>query len=154
MAEPKIRPAMIEDAERLAIDLRPADRAEIIAASGPDTLATIRQAIRVSTHCWAAEDGDGGLVALFGFAPVSLLAGIGSPWLLATPRLERIPGALTRLARRYLADIATTYPVLGNPGDARNTASIRWLQRLGFQIGPPKPYGAAGLPFHRFEMRS
>ena len=152
MADIHIRLARSEDATRLAAEMRPADRAEVIAASGPDVQHTLERSIQMSTHCWAAERGDE-LLALFGFAPVSLIGGIGSPWLLGTPAVDRLPGALTRLARSYVQSIReTTYPVLMNYVDARNTQSIRWLKRMGFTLHAAEPHGVADLPFHRFTM--
>jgi hypothetical protein len=149
----EFRLATLADAAVLERTLRPTDRAEVIAASGPDVLRTLEQSIRLSTDCWAAEI-DGELIALLGVAPVSLLSGIGSIWLLGTPRMTRVR-SLTRFARDYLRLILTTeYPVLMNYVDARNTRSIRWLKRLGFTVHAAEPYGAAGLPFHKFEMRS
>jgi RimJ/RimL family protein N-acetyltransferase len=154
VADIHIRLPNSEDAARLAAEMRPADRAEVEAASGPDVERALDQAIRLSTHCWAAER-DGELLALFGFAPVSLIGGIGSPWFLGTPAVDPLPGALTRMARRYVQSIReTAYPVLVNYVDARNRRSVRWLKRLGFTVFAPEPYGVAGLPFHRFEMRS
>ena len=154
MADIHLRSASVEDAALLARTLRPADRDEVIATVGPDGIErAIVRSILLSTDAKAAE-ADGELVALLGVAPISLLGGIGAPWFLGTPRVDRLPGALTRGARRYLAEImAADYPVLRNHVDARNVRSVRWLQRLGFTIHPAEPFGVAGLPFHLFEMR-
>ena len=44
------------------------------------------------------------------------------------------------------------FPYLFNFVDARNMKSIRWLKHLGYAVGPPVPFGVAGLPFHPFSM--
>lgn len=136
----------------LAADLRPSDAHEIIAAAGPDTLGTIRSAISSSSHVTVAEHG-GRLVSIFGLAPVSLVSGIGSPWMLGTPALANLRCPLARIARRYIAEGLAIYPVLSNWVDDRNTESIKLLSWIGFDIGEPEPYGVARLPFRKFEMR-
>jgi hypothetical protein len=141
------------DAEALNDNLRDADRAEIIASHGPDTLRTIRQAIALSTHCVAVRL-DGALVSIFGVVPFSLVGGHGSPWMLGTPLLDEHPRPLARAAHRYFGLVAQVYPVLENHVDARHTASIKLLKWLGCSFDEPRPYGAAGLPFLRFEKRS
>ncbi len=133
--------------------MREADRQEVIATSGPDVLAGILASMRCTPEPMAMLHR-GELAALFGVAPLSLLDGIGSPWVLGTELLDRLPGALTRSARHYLARMLRTYPVLLNHVDARNAASIRWLRRVGFAVHAPVPFGLHGLPFHPFEMRA
>ena len=59
-----------------------------------------------------------------------------------------------RESRRVVSLLAEEFPVMENYVDARNTASIRWLQWVGFSVYYPKPYGRDNLPFHRFDMRA
>lgn len=152
-ADLTFRPAVAGDAARLAPVLRQADRDEIVASSGPEIQRAIEISIARSLDCWTVEQR-GELVAVLGLAPISMLGGIASPWLLGTPLLDRLPGALTRAARGYLAQMLETYPHLVNYVDARNTRSVRWLRRVGFTIHPAAPHGVAGLPFHRFELKA
>lgn len=146
------RPARPSDAAIIDAGLRAADRAEIEASSGPDTLSTLRQSIAMSiwalTFCVDARP-----VAVFGVVPLSLLGGVGAPWLLATDELDQRSGPLTRGVRTYLPPMLADFPHLVNYVDARNTRSVRWLRRLGFTIHPATLRGVAGLPFHRFEMK-
>lgn len=139
------------DAEYLVEHLREADRLEVLASHGEDVLGAVRDAIICSTDVFAAER-DGRLIALWGFMPVSLVSGVGCPWALGTDEMFRIGRSLTRLAQASLAVVGTTYPVLRNYVDARNTRSVAWLEFIGFEIGEPVPYGVAGLPFHPFWM--
>ncbi|API59639.1 hypothetical protein BSL82_10175 [Tardibacter chloracetimidivorans] len=152
MADLVFRPVRKEDAAALAANLRPSDEAEIVAAAGAAPVITIARSLALSTYA-TAVDRDGELMALYGVAPLSLLGDVGTPWLLATPQLARHARPLTRTARQYVVDALRFYPVLQNYVDVRNTASIRFLSRLGFTLFDPEPYGAAGLPFRKFEMR-
>lgn len=112
----------------------------------------LRLSVAVSSHHWAFIAADGEPVAVFGVAPVSLISGIGTPWLLGTERVFAFPGVLIREGRRYLQAMRNVYPSLANHVDARNVKSIRWLKHLGFTIGEPEPYGVAGLPFYPFHL--
>lgn len=155
MADLLIRPARLEDAAQLANTLRQADRDEVIATVGNDDIeAALRISIAASFVAYAAERTDNGtLIAVGGSTPLSLLGGMACPWLLGTDEVYRRPGSLTRYTLAHIADVRRDYPVLINYVDARNTKSICWLKRIGFTIYPAAPHGAAGLPFHRFEMR-
>lgn len=152
MAEYLFRLAAPGDAEQLAANLRRADLEEIVAASGGDPLEIIQDSVAMTPRCRAFLV-DGELACLFGMAPIGLLGETGAPWLLGTPVIERHPSALIRFAFPYLAEMLADRPHLVNYVDARNAKSIRWLKRLGFTFHPAAPYGAAGLPFHRFELR-
>ncbi len=140
------------DVEELAVDLREADRIEIGASHGADVRRTIRYAVRTSPEPWAVRSSDG-LLCIFGIAVESLLDGSGAPWMLGTPLLDGRHRTLGLVARRYLAEMSRVYAVLTNQVDARNAASIRLLEWLGFDLGEPEPFGVSGLPFRRFEMR-
>lgn len=141
------------DAETLTEHMRQADRDEVTASSGDNILRSVKLAIGASEDCWVAES-DGELFSIWGIAPVSLLSDEAAPWMLGTPLIYRHARLLTRTARDYCRDALGRYQLLANYVDARNTASIRWLRRIGFELHPAKRHGVAGLPFHRFEMRA
>jgi len=104
--------------------------------------------------CWAAEEEDGEVIALFGVAGASLLGEhgpVGSPWLLGSDKLDRHAKTLVRAGKKYVGLIHEKYPYLANYVDKRNTISKRWLRRLGFTIHPPIPRGPMGMMFHRFD---
>lgn len=137
------------DAEWLACGLRERDRQEAIASHGPAVLSTLYGAIMASLGmCWTAEGERP--VFIIGCAPVA--PGVGSPWLLGTDEVALYPGALTRIAKRHIAIMRETYPVLLNYVDERNADSVGWLRLLGFKVDEPVPYGVEGRPFHRFSM--
>lgn len=148
----KVREVRPGDAALLAANMRPADVLEVEAVHGPgDLTAAIEEALASSTLSWTAE-ADGELMCIFGVAPVSLMSDVGVPWLLGTPVVQRNGRALTRLAPTYIARMLTAFPCLANGVDTRNTAAVRWIARMGFELLPPTPVGAARVPFHPFRM--
>lgn len=138
------------DVRRLVDNMRPADRAEVVAMSGWDVYSTVRRALNLSTH-YLAIDVDGELAALVGVAPVALIDSVGAPWMLGTPVADRHPRALVVLGRRYIAEMHETYRTLQGYVHAQHLQSVRWLSMLGFTISPPCPMGVSGQAFHYFE---
>ena len=149
MAELQHEAATPRHAEELLGQLRPADRDEVEAASG-NVERVIRQSLAISDDPVAVRAADGGLIAIYGVAPVHLLSDQASPWLLGTARMQSNAKAVLRDAREYLAFARERYPRMMNYVDARNRSSIRWLRRVGFTLEPPAPFGVKGLSFHRF----
>lgn len=138
------------DIETIAANLRNADIEEIHGSTGHrDCLAVIHRGAQMSTLLWTIEV-DGEPAGLFGVTPAP---GIGVPWMLGTPALERAPKQLTKLGRVYVTLMNQKYATLLNYVDARSLKSVYWLARLGFTVQKEaEPYGAFGLPFHRFGM--
>lgn len=148
----EVRDASEADALRIAPLLRSADYNEVCASYGSDIEAALTDAVRRSAGlCWAVYRG-GQILMLMGTAPLNMTTGMGSPWLLGTPAADRVPKALHRIAKEKIAESRRQYPHLVNYVDVRNSRSARWLERLGFTLHPPEPYGPFGLPFHRFDM--
>lgn len=152
MAKVLIRELQPGDTDALLADLRPADRDELEALIGPGQEADmLARSVNESLACWVLEV-NGGVAAIFGVAPVTLLGGQGLPWMLGTSLIERFPGAFIRRCRPYIARMLGICPELVNAVDARNVKSIAWLKRMGFTVLPAQPMGVAGLPFHPFFM--
>jgi hypothetical protein len=153
VADVLIRPSEPGDAVQLHANLRPADRAECDAYGHDDLAASLESNIRRSVLCWTGLV-DGELAAVIGVTPINLLAGVGSPWMLGTPVLDRHQRVLIRRTPDYIASMLQVFPHLVNFVHARNLTSVRWLARLGFAVYPPVPYGPRGELFHPFEMRA
>lgn len=148
-----IRPTEPGDADALFSNLRASDLAECRAyGRGGATAAGVASNVNRSALCWSGfVDGD--LAAILGVAPINMLTGIGSPWMLGTPVLDAHQRILVRKTPEYIARMLKAFPHLVNFVHAHNTTSVRWLRRLGFSFSEPAPFGALGEPFHRFEMR-
>lgn len=142
-----------DDLGYLAQQLRAADRQELAATHGAglDLLRCLQTAVSASEQAWVAVTAWGEPIAVFGVAPVSLLGGIGCPWMLGSDAVDQYAREVVTLSRRHVAQWSRRYPLLFNYVDARNLRSIEWLRRTGFVIGPAEPYGLKGEPFHRFE---
>ena len=152
MAEVLIRPTEPGDAAELFANLRTSDLAECRAYGHPDIAASIESSVNRSVLCWTGLV-DGELAAIIGVAPVNMLAGVGSPWMLGTPVLDRHQRILVRRTPEYISRMLKAFPHLVNYVHAKNTTSVRWLRRLGFTLHEAVPYGPLGEPFHPFEMR-
>jgi hypothetical protein len=155
VAEVTIAPVQPGDAEELIARLRPDDFREVEAAAGIGKVeATIRASVAGSWRVWTGR-ADGELGCIFGVSPLSVLGGVGAPWLLGTDVMDANPRAVIRRSPRYIRPMLELFPHLMNMVDVRNTRSIQWLKFLGFQVHEqPVPYGPYGLPFRFFEMRA
>lgn len=134
--------------------LRPGDREEVIAADG-DLERGCLNALHLSdpSATGAMRDREGGLIAVYGAAPLSVLAGSqAAPWMLGTPRMRTNAMAVFHDMKRYVEFLREHYSRLFNYVDARNVESAGWLSRLGFTMGEPEPRGPLGLPFLPFHM--
>lgn len=150
-AEIMVRLATMRDAEELAANLRPEDADELRAATGSEPLPVLIEGLEESVECCALVLG-GELAAIWGVVPAVPHWGIGVGWLLTTPVVERRPVAFWRACLRLLPDLLDRWPVLINAIDARHEKALRWARRLGFVVDEPRPFGAAGLPFHNFRV--
>jgi hypothetical protein len=137
------------DIDRLLLEMRAADRAECEAYGFTDWQAMVRASAEESTLLWSAYDGEG-LVSVFGVAPADGMDGYGAPWMLSTDRFDRHHRALVKTVPPYLAQMRSLFPRLLNWVYAENVVAVRWLQRIGFHVDQPQPFGLKGALFHRF----
>lgn len=118
------------------------------AVMGRSPKQALRLSLRASVAAWTAKV-DGRPEAMFGVSTLSLLGGEGSPWLLMTEDAVRHRRALLADARRYVDILQASFPILSNNVHADNAIAIRWLERLGFTVGPVFDFG--GHPMRPFE---
>lgn len=139
--------------EFIAANMRPADAEEVYATSGQrDLLAALHRCVAASSSAAMVISAYGVPMAVGGVSTLSVIYNTGSPWLLATPEMDRHARALIRYGRAYTASMLGQYERLENHVDVRNRKSVAWLQRLGYRMEAPAPYGAFGLPFHKFSI--
>jgi hypothetical protein len=135
--------------EQLAPRLRQLDYQELEAARGFDMqpLEVLLDAWRISAVTYAAELA-GQAIACWGVHPVSVMGGIGVPWLLTSDEITRRPLAAATLARPALGVLLDVYPRLIQWVDARHEPALRFVRWLGFHVEDAQPYGPYGMPFH------
>jgi hypothetical protein len=142
----EIRPARAADIRPIAAAMRPMDRLEC-AAFGLEP----REALRLgyaAGRCLTIEI-DGRPEAMAGVSPISLVEGAGRPWMLASERVLACRKAWLERAPEVLAMLGSGARRLENLVHADNSASIRWLTRLGFHFDNA-PTEVGGQPFVRF----
>jgi hypothetical protein len=132
--------------------MRDSDRLEV-EAMGYEPIPALAGGLRVSTKAWTGLV-DGRPCLIGGVCPSSILGGIGVPWLLGTDDISRVRKQFLRQALECRNECLRMYPVLRNNVDQRNTVAIRWLEWLGFDIGPAVELGVNGELFHPFELRA
>ncbi len=93
---------------------------------------------------------DGDMVCVFGVT--DLLDSRGVPWIIATNNIKKYPKSFIKASDQIFPLLIEDFEYLENYVDTRNTTSIRWLERLGFEIMPPEPFGVDNMPFHKFRM--
>lgn len=145
-----VLPATARHAAEMAPHLRSADRAEVLALTGLDPAAALEQARAASIEAWTGFV-DGVPAAMWGLSVLSIAGGEAQPWCLTTALVERVPKQFLRLSRAWVERIAADYAVLRNAVDPRYAKSVRWLEWLGFTLGPVLPIGAGGARVRRFE---
>lgn len=143
-----IRDALISDVHDLAPRLREADALEMTAL-GEDPAECLR-------HSWAgspirrAVEVDGKVAALWGVYG-DLFGGVGIPWFLTAPEIERIPVTMVRQGRAEVSDMLGLYPRLENYVAASYRGAVRFVELLGFTVDAE--IAIRGTPFRRFWMK-
>lgn len=144
-----VRKADLQDVPKIVADLRPADRAELKAASPYPLGETLKFGV---THgvCEVACLPDGTPVAIWGTTPTQD-PDLGLVWMVATTRFSVLHRQFLRECRRGIDRIGRDYKALYNYTDARNTVHHRWLKWCGFTIIKEHPeFGVEGRPFYEF----
>lgn len=151
-----IRRFIPSDLSELAENMRQSDIDELKASHGEqaDIRGILVKAAELSCICNTWLDADNQVMAMFGLAPHPTEKGMGIPWVLATGKVMHFPKTFIKEGLRILASMQKISPYLINYVDVRNTSSIRYIQRLGFQLHPPRPFGVQGRLFHPFDLQA
>lgn len=148
-----IRGATDDDALLLAPIMRDLDIQELAASTGDTPLSALQQGLLTSSEVYTAL-ADGVPYAMFGVVPVSILGGVGLPWLLTSKDVVKHAKEIVRwsepVARHW---VANSYTTLINMIDGRHKPALRWAKHVGFTVHAGEPYGIEGRPFHKIEMR-
>ena len=146
----QIVPATNAHVYTLAANLRQGD-ADELEATGFHVKHGVRKTFRAALlRCSVFADGE--LAAMFGMGG-DALSNVGTPWLLTTKAIERVPVSFVRVGRQIVQDMLHEKPILVNYVDARYVSACRFVEVLGFVLEPPAPFGPKGALFRRFEAR-
>lgn len=129
----KVRPGTTEDIPFIAMNIREEDRAEIKASHGhsPEEalLAGLNDPLK---ECYTVTNLEDKPIAMFGCTktPFPYLAGV---WFLGTKEANLYLRDFLTLPPKFFQRWFEMFPNLFNIVDKRNTASLRWLRKLGFK---------------------
>ena len=137
------------DIEEFCNDVRRCDIDEIKASCGLTPKEVLEAAFYYQGNKMALRINNE-IVCVFGVT--DLLDSRGIPWMIATNKVYKYKFSFLRACRKIIPVLFSEYHYLENYIDARNEESIEWLQWLGFEILEAKPFGGAGLLFHKFRM--
>jgi len=149
MTEVTVVPAQQAHVDYLRGRIRQADVDEVWRSGHQVAGDCVQRGLKQSSKCWVTLAG-GEPCMIFGVAPVSVLSRTGTPWMLATDRIEDIKPSVARRSRHYVGSMMEGFDLLRNWVDFENTRSILWLKRLGFTVEDPAPYGPEGHLFRYF----
>lgn len=144
-----VRPSTQDDVDYLANNLRPEDREEVLASHG-STQDVLQLGFDESDECWTIVVTDTEEIAgMYGVG--TLDNGVGVPWLLTAPALEKVYMPFLRQSKQWVKEINKKYPVLTNAVDEDYKVSIKWLQFVGFTfIKRHETWGVGNKPFLEF----
>lgn len=140
----------VSDIRYIADNLRQSDLDEITASHGMDARDGIELSVELSDFCDVMVV-DGLPICIFGL--VITPAGEGIPWMLGTNEIKNHKKVFWEASKKTIKLMISVCNSLYNMVHAKNTISIEWLKKLGFEISPPEPHGVYGELFCRFEMR-
>jgi Protein of unknown function (DUF2833) len=146
-----VRRARIDDAFKLAANLRAEDLIEIRSAHNdrPPYKSLIDGIVLSGDECWTIEANSGEVIAIFGAAKAGDT--VGCVWLLGSAKIKQIQREFLRHSKFWVDKMHERYPILANVVYAENTVHIKWLKWLGFKfIRKIDKYGNFGLPFYEF----
>jgi hypothetical protein len=144
-----IRDAEIADVYALARNLRDGDRLEC-AGYGLSPREGLRRAYRAALYRRVAAIG-GEVAAMWGICGPAL-GRTGYPWLMTAPAVERVPVSFFREARRELGRMRRMYLRLEGQVAAEYVMACRFLEVLGFALGPAREFGPCKAKFRAFVL--
>lgn len=144
-----VRPSTQDDVDYLANNLRPEDREEVLASHG-STQDVLQLGFNESDECWTiVVTNTEEIAGMYGVG--TLDNGVGVPWLLTAPALEKVYMPFLRQSKQWVKEINKKYPVLTNAVDEDYKVSIKWLQFVGFTfIKRHETWGVGNKPFLEF----
>lgn len=142
-----IVPATISHVHKLSRVMRKADAREV-RSIGYDPRFALRMSFRSSLYARTAFIGED-IAAMWGVTG-DILSNVGTPWLVTAPIIESKPLSFVREVKREVATMLTIKPRLENYVIADYRGAVWLLEKAGFYLDPPAPYGRHGILFRHF----
>ena len=147
----KLVPASPAHVGWIAGRMREIDRIEC-AARGHAPKQALRLALRASLWAVTAKI-DGRPEAMFGLAPVSVIADRGCPWFLGSDAVLSHGRDLLEIGPEVLGRMHCSFMRLENSVSAGNGKAIRLLRRWGFTLSDDV-HEVGGVQFRKFWRKS
>lgn len=135
--------------EPIANNMRDADAKEVWHSAHYTPEQAVRLSFQQSVKSWTIML-DGEPIGMFGLAAPFVLGDMGVPWLLGTDDMLNIRKQFVKESGKYVEEMLGLYPELTNYVHSSNTASMRWLSWLGFEIVGPCHVGPDEELFYHF----
>jgi hypothetical protein len=149
LRQAKLVPASLLHVGPLAANMRAIDRREC-EALGKSPKQALRLSLRTAFRAITALDPDDGRpLAMFGVTPVSLMAGIGTPWFLGRDEVFDYGRDLMARGPGIIADWQRDFSLMENMVSVENTKAIALLRKWGAEVGGPTSVhgGVVFVPF-------
>lgn len=151
---PYYRPALEQDVEFVAPNLRTADIQECEAA-GFNALDALWASFHASEVCYFLHH-EGDPVGITGVCPSPLGPEFGTVWMMGTDKIKHYRSPFLRSSKQALDDLfeASGRRCLHNITWSGNTLHHRWLKHLGFTFLPTitvPPSGETFIPFAKLK---
>lgn len=145
----RIIPADAAHIAPIAADMREADRREVWASHRHEPEQALAASLERSDLAWTCLVDDVPAFMWGAARQGSLITLTGSPWLLATPRMDMVRQDFLRRSRFYVERMQARFPRLENHVHAANRLSLRWLKWCGFSVADA-PTMLNNEPFYLF----
>jgi len=137
VADVLVRFATIGD----AVEIGPRVQDGFVKSANSEDVRTVPEIVlytfETGTQAWAAEV-NGALVAIWGVSPLSVLTGVGYPWLFLARDIPVRASTVSTVARWAMREMMKIYPRLLGGVDNEFLASVRFAKHLGFKVTPTK----------------
>lgn len=135
-------------ARELARCMRAKDKAEIKSSGNFPPEPCVRMAINHSVESYAAYVGND-LLGVFGVQTYREFQAI---WFMSGEAVDKYPMTFYRASKLVVSYLRGRYPLMMNMIHCAYPEAARWVERLGFTLSPPEPYGARKELFVRATM--
>lgn len=145
-----IRKAEFADIAPIAIRMRYADKKEIWDSHRLNPYQALLRGVKSLGNCWTIL-GDDMPEGMMGISRISLLSNKGIIWLLGTDVLTQDRRLFVKVSKKVFDGMLDGFDYVENHVSTENEISLRWLERLGFNI-EKEPVMINDVPFKKFYM--